>query len=146
MFSIDVSAHLDAKRLAGEALERRRVTGGGPELQLGVSRRPQLQQIVVAAVVKLETGDGLRVAAIQAFRQPQQRGERTDDAARAARQFRESFMAPLGSRLAMIAGHQRDRFDLLRLESAEIAVFDQVIRVLVMILVADVNADVVKNG
>ena len=33
---------------------------------------------VVAAVVQLEAGDGLRVAAIEAFGQPQDRGERAN--------------------------------------------------------------------
>jgi hypothetical protein len=34
---MDDSAHLDAKRLAGQSLERRRVTGRGPQFQLGVA-------------------------------------------------------------------------------------------------------------
>src|SRR6267142_2808854 len=56
VFSIDVSAHLDAKRLAGETLERSGVARGGPQLQFRVSRRPHLQQIILAAIVKLDAG------------------------------------------------------------------------------------------
>jgi hypothetical protein len=44
----------------------------GPELELGVARRPQLQQRVVAAIVQFETGDRLGVAAIERFCQAQQ--------------------------------------------------------------------------
>src|SRR5215831_10561421 len=63
LFSIGVGgrlqrpAHFDAQRLAHQALERRRVPRRGPELQLRVARGPQLQQVVVAAVVQLEAGD-----------------------------------------------------------------------------------------
>ena len=45
----------------------------------------------------------------------------------------------------MVAGDERDRFDFVRLEAAEIAVLDQVVRVLVVPLVADVHADVVED-
>src|SRR3954467_7496430 len=68
LFSISISgrfkrpAHLDSQRLAGEALERHRVAGGRPQFQLRVARRPQLQQIIVAAIVQLEADDCLRVA------------------------------------------------------------------------------------
>src|SRR5467141_642556 len=86
VFSIDVSAHLDAKRLARQALERPGVTSRGPQLQFRVARCPHLQQIVPAAIVKLEAGDGLRVTAVEVLRQPQDGGERAHDAARAARQ------------------------------------------------------------
>jgi hypothetical protein len=76
LFSIGVATRIgeeasdfEPERLAGQAFERRGVPRGGPELQLGVARRPQLQQVVVAAVVNLEARDALRVAAIEAFRE-----------------------------------------------------------------------------
>jgi hypothetical protein len=46
----------------------------------------------------------------------------------------------------VIASRQRNGFDLVRFETAEIAVFDQVIRVTMVPFVADVNAGVVQNG
>jgi hypothetical protein len=79
LFSIGVgsrfqlTADFDSQRLARHALERRRMSRRRPQLQLGVARRPQLQQIVVSAIVQLEAGDGLGVAAIQAFGEPQDR-------------------------------------------------------------------------
>ena len=51
---------------------------GRPELELRVARRPHLQQRVVAAIVQLDAGDGLRVAAIEALGQPENGGERAD--------------------------------------------------------------------
>src|SRR6476646_2735969 len=66
LFSICV-ADFDAKRLPGQSFERRVVTSRRPQLQLRVAGGPQLQQIVVAAIVKFEPGDRLGVAAIEAF-------------------------------------------------------------------------------
>ena len=135
----------EPERLAGHALERRGVPRRGPELQLGVARRAQLQQVVVAAVVDLEAGDALCVAAVEALRQPQNGRQRADGAARAARQLLEALVAALRRPLPMVAGDQRDRLDLLGLEPAQVAVLHQVVRVLVVSLVADQHADVVQN-
>src|SRR2546430_1469148 len=46
LFNIDVPAHLDAQRLPREALERRGVTRGGPQLEPRVARCPQPPQAV----------------------------------------------------------------------------------------------------
>ena len=45
----------------------------------------------------------------------------------------------------MIARDERDDLDLLRIEAAQVAVLDQVVRVPVVALVADVDADVVQQ-
>jgi len=45
----------------------------------------------------------------------------------------------------MIAGNQGDGFNLIRFESPQVAVLDEVVRVLVMTLVADVYTDVVEQ-
>jgi hypothetical protein len=47
------AADLDAQGFSGHPLERRRMSGRRPELELDVPRRAQLQQVVVAAVVQL---------------------------------------------------------------------------------------------
>src|SRR3954464_2243809 len=60
LFSICVAADLDAERLSRQAFEWRGMPRGGPELQLGVAGSAQLQQVVVAPVVQLETCDRLR--------------------------------------------------------------------------------------
>ena len=72
-----MAADLDAERLAGESLEWGGMARRRPELQLRVAGGAELQQVVVAAIVQLETGDGLGVAAVETFRHPQNRRERT---------------------------------------------------------------------
>src|SRR3954471_12186372 len=114
LFSICVAADFDPERLSCESFEWRGVTRRGPELQLRVARRAQLQQIVVAAVVELEAGDRLRVAAVEALREPEDRGERSHLAPRAPAQIDEAVVLALGRRQAMIARDQRDRFDFVR--------------------------------
>src|SRR6476620_4049730 len=71
LFSICVAADLDAERLSRQSFEWRAMARGGPQFQLRVAGGAQLQQVVVAAVVELESGDGLGVAAGEAFGQPQ---------------------------------------------------------------------------
>ena len=46
----------------------------------------------------------------------------------------------------MVARDKRDDIYLFRLEAPEISIFDQIVRMLVMPFVADVYADVVKQG
>ena len=118
---------------------------GGPELELRVARRPHPQQRVVSAIVQLETGDRLRVTAIQAFRKAEDRRERANRSTAALAELAEGGVTPLRSGLTMVARDERDRFDVVRLEAAKIAVLDQIVRVLVMTLVADVDADVVQQ-
>src|SRR3989442_11639891 len=98
LFNICDSAHFDAKGFAEEPLERRRMTAGRPQLELRVTRRANLQQAVVAAIVEVEGGDGLRVAAIEAFGEPQDGRERPDGPPPLARQVGESRVPPLGRR------------------------------------------------
>ncbi len=57
----------------------------------------------------------------------------------------ESDVPARRRRTPVIAGDERDRFDLVRLEAAKVAVLDQVVRMLVMTFVADVHARVVQD-
>ena len=118
----------------------------GPELQLHIACRAQLHQVVVAAIVELQAGDGLCVTAIEALRQAQYRGERANRGPSLPPQLAEAFVLSLRRPLTMIAGHERDRLDLVGFETAEVAVLHEVVRVLVVALVADVHADVVQDG
>src|SRR5215471_16854767 len=63
LFSISLR-RFDTKRLARQPLERRRMPCRGPEFELRVARRSNLQQIVVAAIVQLEAADDLRMAPV----------------------------------------------------------------------------------
>src|SRR5919197_686158 len=146
LFSIGGRADLHSERLSGEPLERRGVTHGGPHLQLGVARRANLQQIVVASVVELDGADRLRVASIEALGETQDCRERPDRSSYPASERTELVVAPLGRALTVIARDERDRFDFLGLEPAQVAVLDQIVRVLVVPFVADMDAQVVQDG
>jgi hypothetical protein len=139
------ASDFEPQRLAGHALERRRMTAGRPQFKFRVARGAQLQQIVVAAVVKVEPRDGLRVAAVEAFGEAQNRGQGADGAARPPAHVAESIVAALRRRLPVIARDERDGLDFVGLEAAQIAVANQIVGVFVMLLVADVDADVVQN-
>jgi len=119
--------------------------GGRPQFELRVAARADLQQRVFAAVVQLDARQALRVAAIEAFGQPQDRGERPDGLPALPRQTSVLLVTVLRRRAPMVPRDQRDRVDFLRLEAAQVAVLDQVVRVLVMPLVADMAADVVEQ-
>jgi hypothetical protein len=95
--------------------------------------------------VEFETADRLGVAAIEALGEAEDGCQRPHGAPRAPPEIGEAIMFSLRRALTVIAGDQRDRLDFIRLEAAQIAVLDQIVRVLVVSLVADVHADVVKN-
>src|SRR5206468_2027245 len=121
LFSISLSgrfghdtADFDAQGFTGHSLERRGMAGRRPDLELHVARRAQLQQVVVATIVKFESGHGLRVAAIQALRETKDCGERTNRPAHAALQVAETVVAAFRRRLTVIPGDQRNRFDFIR--------------------------------
>src|SRR5205809_907927 len=54
-------------------------------------------------------------------------------------------MAALGRGAPMIPRNQTNGFDFVRIESAQVAVLDQIVGVVVMPFVADMDADVVKD-
>jgi hypothetical protein len=121
------------------------MTLGGPELELGIARRPNLQQRIVSPVVELEAGNRLGMAAIEIFRDSENGGEPPHDLAPLPSEQTEIRVPARRRRTPVIAGHERNRFDLVRLKSAKVAVFDQVVRVSVMAFVADVHARVVQD-
>jgi hypothetical protein len=138
-------ADLEAQRFAHHALERRGLSRCGPELELRVARRTQPQHVVVAPVVQFEAADSLRMTAVEAFRQPQDRRQRADGSAPASPQIAVAVVAALGRAAPVVARDESDRFDLVRLEPPQIAVLDQVVRVPMMLFVADEDADVVED-
>jgi hypothetical protein len=54
---------------------------GGPELELGVTRRTKFDEIFGPPVVHFHASDHLRVAAIQVFREAKKRREGPNDIA-----------------------------------------------------------------
>jgi hypothetical protein len=83
------------------------------------------------------------VAAIETFGEPDHRRERLHSTPDAARQVAVALVRLLRGGLPVIPRDERDRLDLERIESPQIPVLDQVVRMSVMTLVADVDADVV---
>jgi hypothetical protein len=119
---------------------------GGPQFELRVARGPNLQQRIVAPIVEFDAGDRLGVAAIEVLGETQNCRETPHHLPPLTSEFVEISMPPRWRRAPVVARRQRDRFDLVRFETAEIAVLDQVIRVTVVTLVADVDAGIVQNG
>jgi len=139
-------ADFDAQWLADETFEFRSVTCRCPELQLRVAVRAELQQSVVAAVVQFETRDRLRVAAVEALGKSQHGCEVANRASPFLLEVAVLIVTALRRRLPVVPRDQRDDLDFFRIESTEIAVLDQVVRVLVMAFVADVDADIVQDA
>src|SRR6202049_3630601 len=75
LFNMSLPADLHSERFADHALARRGLAVGRPQLQLRVAGGPEVEQRIFAAVVKLDPGDGLRVAAIEVLGQAQYRGK-----------------------------------------------------------------------
>ena len=145
LFNIRRSANLHAQAFADHLLEGRRVPRRSPQLELGIAARPHLQQRIVAAIVKLDVGQALRVAPVEAFGEPQDGGQGFNGPAPLPGQLRVVFVSPLGRRAAMVTRDERHRVDLIGLESPEITILDQIVRMPVMTLVADMRADVVEE-
>jgi hypothetical protein len=119
--------------------------GRGPQLEFRVSTGAKLEQRVVAAIVQFETGDRLRVAAVEPFGKAQDGGQRANRPPSLAFEIAKARLPAPRLHLSMITRDQGDGLDLVRLEPAEVAVPDQVVGMLVMTLVADVDADVMQE-
>src|SRR5581483_108426 len=146
LFSMGRGTHFDAQRFAEEPLERLRMPAGRPELELRVAAGPDLEESVLVAIVKIDARDDLRVTAIEAFRETQDRRERLDDPPPPPRQLPIAFVFAFRRGAPMVAGDECDRFDFVGIEPAQVAVLDQIVRMFVMPFVADVDADVVQDG
>jgi hypothetical protein len=85
------------------------------------------------------------VAAIEVLCKSQNGGKRLNRSLPTASQRAVAFMAPTRLGTAMIARNEGDCLDLVGLESSQIAVFYQVIRMSVMPFVRDMHADVVQD-
>ena len=102
--------------------------------------------VFVAAIVDFDRVDDLGVAAVERLGEAKNGGERTDDPPFFGAEAPKSGRILARRTLPVVSRDERDDLGLERLESAEIAVLDQVIRMLVVPRIADVRADVVKNG
>ena len=125
-------------------LERRHVPMCGPQLQLRIAVCAKPGEVVVAARKEVNPGERLRVAPIEAFGKPDDRRQHPHGPAQRAVQIPVPLMRFFRGRLTVISRDQRDHFDLSRFEAAQIPILDQVVRMAVMAVVADVRPDVVQ--
>jgi len=85
------------------------------------------------------------MAAIQPLGKPQERGERPHGPPRRPTEHSVLLVGFLRLGLPVIARGKADDLDLLRLETAQAAIADQVLRMTMVTFVADVHADVVEQ-
>src|SRR5688572_18756557 len=77
-FLVIGAGDFEADRLAQHGLERGDMPVCGPELQLRVAGGAQASEIIVAARIQLQAGQGLGMAAIETLGQTDHRGHRLD--------------------------------------------------------------------
>ena len=120
---------------------------GCPQLQFGIIRGPQANRAgpLGTGGAHTQAPDHLCVTAIEPLGQSQERAEQLDGLAQAIRQRCKALVRSSRCRLTVVASHQRDDIDFDRLEATQIAVLDQIVRMLVMAFVADMRADVVQQ-
>ena len=116
-----------------------------PELELDVARRAQPREIVVAARIQVDSRNRLRVTPVQALGETDNRGQRLDRPAPRPVEVAVAVVRLLGRGLPMISGNECDDLDFLGIETSQIAVLDEVIRVAVVTFVADMHADIVEQ-
>jgi hypothetical protein len=118
VFSIRNSGGAQADGLAEDALERRRLPVGGPELELGVPHRTQFNQELLAAIVQFDSGHDLRMAAVERLGESQHRRERPHRLLLLAAERAPAGLRFFRCRLAVVSRDQCDDLRLLRLEPA----------------------------
>jgi CHAD domain-containing protein len=131
--------------LAEEFFERSGLPGGRPPFEFGRAVCAEHEAESVARRLQFHLVHDLAVAAVEALRDAQKRRPDPHGAASGGGQGRERVVRFLGPPAAVVLRHQRNGLDFLGLETPEAAVADQVVRVLVVIFVRDVPADVVQQ-
>jgi hypothetical protein len=96
----------------------------GPQLELRVAVGAQARQVVVAARVEVDSSERLRVAAVEALRQSHHRRQRLHGAPRRAVEVPVPLVRLLRRGLSMVARDEGNDFDLLGIESAQVAILD----------------------
>jgi hypothetical protein len=96
--------------------------------------------------VELDAGDRLGVAAIEILGDAKDGGQPSHHFAPLPSELTEISVTARRRRAAVIACDQRNRFDLVGLEAAEIAVLDQIVGMAMVTFVADVDAGIMQDG
>ena len=91
---------------------------GRPQLQFCIARGAQLQQSIIPPIVHFQTGNRLRVAAIEALGQAEDAGQGPYRPATLPPEVPVMIVTPPRSRLAVVARDEADDLDFLGLEAA----------------------------
>lgn len=135
----------ESQRTPEYVLERTGMPMGRPEFQFRVAGGAETNDVVVPSRDDVDAVDDLPVAAIQPLRKPRDRAERANDAAVGSFQQGIPLVRLLRGSLAVVPRDERDKLHLDGLEPAQAAVLDQVVRMPVVPVIADVIADVVQQ-
>lgn len=117
-----------------------------PEFELDIGGRVQPERQSTRFEARLELRDRLGVAPVEAFGKAKNASQHADGVATVLRQPAEFGVRLLGHGLSMVAGDKRDDRDLFRIEAPQASVRDQVVRMAVVPLVADVMTNVMQDG
>jgi hypothetical protein len=137
---------LEPDGAAEHLFERSGMPVSGPELELRVAAGVEARQVLIGRRVQLDARERLGMAAIQALGEPHHRRQRAYGAPGRPAEIAKALVCLLRRRLPVITGDERDHLDLVRIESPQVAMLDEVVRVPMMALVADVHADVVQKS
>src|SRR5262245_21532058 len=132
LLSISVPTDLDAERLADQLLEGSQLPSRCPDFELGIALRSHAEQSVLTKIVELDARHNLRMTAIEVRCKSQIGGKRLNRSLPAVSQRAVAIVAATGLGTAMIARNESDCLDFVGLESSQIAVLYQVIRMFVM--------------
>lgn len=145
MFLVRAAGNLEADGQCQLLLQRGDMAVSGPQLQLRIAIGAQPREVIVAARKQVDSAQRLRMTSVESFSQSNDCGQHANRLSKRAVQIAVALVRLLWGRLAMIAGHQRNHLDLPWIEPAQISILDQVIRMSVMPIVADVDTDVVEQ-
>ena len=133
--------------LLNEFFERSHVAACRPDLQLRVAGRAELQQErFIALILHLQVRDDLRVAAVEALGDTENRGKRVLTVRRSDGDRLAYSSCPLWRAAAMVARDEGNHVDFVRFEAPQVAVLDQVVGMSMVARIADVRAEVVHQG
>src|SRR6266404_720968 len=138
--------HLQAHVHVEHLLEDVGLTTCRPELELRVvSAGADADPDVLAAAADGDLAYHAEMATVERVGYPQERSQRGDRGAHPVRQLRQLLVVVFRSGLAVVARERSDEADLLRVESQELPVHDQIVGMPVMPRVRNVIPDVVQQ-
>ena len=96
--------------------------------------------------MKLDAGNGLGVAAVEILGEAEDCGQPSHHLAPLPSEQAEIGLPARRRRAPVVTRDQCDCLDLIGLEAAEIAVFDQIVRMAMVPFITDVDAGIVQDG